>query len=436
MPTSHRPLILAFMSLVTTAQFTNAVFTSSMLGNWTATNVSTSNLLILNPTLLSITNSPDSSFSFSFEWTDTSNHPTVHEAFTVPASTQQPATLNKITARVFSWNVFSGIEYVPGNLRTVSTDAISPTTIHFTSSALMLTQQGSIPKSQLSYSLSLDVASSSLSMVVSSFMPFVNTTIRYSRLQPPFKPLDSPLVPFSTRSPPVVPFAAKFTTQVDERESNFEGPGKSSAFSISLPNTWKLVDPSFQLNAMCIGLQGLLNRDTPTLYIVYPPGWDFTYTPEVKTYFEKTHNFSFTNFTDVTSLALALVHKAAPRGFILWDPTVRESLAVAYTAAGTFLCLFQASLHITPLSHLHQFTKGVLDGLVATPEMIPLMQQLGLVMLQDFSTRFRAKTPVEIYSTAREMFWEQTSKTYIMWAGGACPTTMQPGFLDFAVANR
>jgi len=41
---------------------------------------------------------------------------------------------------------------------------------------------------------------------------------------------------------------------------------------------------------------------------------------------------------------------------------VRESLAVAYTAA------------------------GVLDALVATPALLPLMKQLGLSILADFST--------------------------------------------------
>ena len=55
------------------------------------------------------------------------------------------------------------------------------------------------------------------------------------------------------------------------------------------------------------------------------------------------------------------------KGYVVWDPTVRESLVVAYTAAG-----------------LH-------DAIVVPPSMVALAQSHGLPMVANFSSMFRLR---------------------------------------------
>ena len=129
----------------------------------------------------------------------------------------------------------------------------------------------------------------------------------------------------------------------------------NTAYVFSLPDQWKLSNEDFQMNAMLIGLQGLVNRyNGATLYFRYPETWAYSYTPAVQGYFASKHGYDFQTLNSSVQAVKLLYKQANVKGYVIYDTTVRESLVVAYTAA------------------------GVHDALVVTNAQVPLMKELGL----------------------------------------------------------
>ena len=193
----------------------------------------------------------------------------------------------------------------------------------------------------------------------------------------------------------------------DEKESI------NTAYVLTLPDQWKLSNEDFQMNAMLIGLQGLVNRyHGATLYLRYPETWAYTYTPAVQEYFAAKHGYDFKTLNSSVQAVQLLYKKANVKGYVIYDTTVRESLVVAYTAA------------------------GVHDALVVTSAQVPLMEELGLNLLYNFTGQFQGQSPEQIYSWAKEEFWSLTSKTKIVWAGGVGGDSMHPGIMDYGVSEK
>ena len=110
--------------------------------------------------------------------------------------------------------------------------------------------------------------------------------------------------------------------------------------------------------------------------------------------------------------AVKLLYKQANvKGYVIYDTTVRESLVVAYTAA------------------------GVHDALVVTNAQVPLMKELRLELLYNFTGQFQGQTPEQLYSWAKAKFWSLSSKTKIVWGGGIGGDSMHPGIVDYGVGN-
>lgn len=182
------------------------------------------------------------------------------------------------------------------------------------------------------------------------------------------------------------------------------------AYNLQLDESWQLAAGGFQANAMAISVQGLANRQGAKLYLTYPAEWVYSYTPMVRTFFESQHGFLFTNLT--TALSAVQAFQSVINGYVLWNPAIRDSLVVAYTAA------------------------GVLDAVVATESQAVELQQLGLPMLLDLREAFVNMSPPDIFKWAKAKFWAQTSKEYIVWLGGACAPFARPGIADWGVSQR
>ena len=186
----------------------------------------------------------------------------------------------------------------------------------------------------------------------------------------------------------------------------FHRPGTKKAYYVKLNDNWEL-NGGLPINAFLISLQGLANFNGPNLYFIYPNDWTYTFTPSVMKFYEKRYHYDFEKLANA-SQAFAKFHDAI-KGYVVWDPSVRTSLNVAFTVAG-------------------------LDtAVVITPNMIPAMKQAGIPKVADFSGRFEGKTDAQIYKWAYQKYGKQCSRKFIVWMGGVSGNKMQPGIADFGI---
>jgi len=180
---------------------------------------------------------------------------------------------------------------------------------------------------------------------------------------------------------------------------------------IPMSENWQM-DGDIPTNVLLISLQGLANRDTPQVYLEYPTHWQWeTVRPLIK-FMERRHGTHFTRIgLNDADAALALFAKHA-KGYVVWDREVRASVNVAFTAS------------------------GVLDAVVVSEELIPLVEKYGLKKLEDLRGIFRGKGDHEIYQWAVDKYWDRTSRDYYVVLGGHAGMSMQPGVADFGVMQR
>lgn len=176
-----------------------------------------------------------------------------------------------------------------------------------------------------------------------------------------------------------------------------------------LPGDWS-IEGDLPTNAMLISLQGHANQDAPRLYFIYPPDWTYTFTESVAEYYGERHNVRFQEIaTPEEALARFSEHV---EGYIVWDKNERTSLTVAFTLA------------------------GLENAIVVTEDQIPLAQQHGLQLVEDFRDRFSGWSDHEIYRWAYDQYWDRTSKEYVIWMGGVWNDVMEPGIADFGIYQQ
>jgi len=178
----------------------------------------------------------------------------------------------------------------------------------------------------------------------------------------------------------------KFLTYTIERDSRpvqptakyvFKVKGSLEAYVMNLEDNWE-VKGDLQRQALLISLQGLANRDTANLYFVYPETWQFKHV----------------------------------KGYVIWDKDVRTSLIVAYTVA------------------------GLEDAVVVGEAQVAMLDSLGLKKVADFRGKFTGMNDAEIYRWAKEQYWDQCSRKFIIWLGGHSGKVLLPGIADWGVTNK
>ena len=189
----------------------------------------------------------------------------------------------------------------------------------------------------------------------------------------------------------------------------FKKAGSLQAYVMHLEDDWK-ISGNLHQQAMLISLQGLVNRERPNLYFVYPKDWPFTYTERFYDYMDKDRGYTFKTLK-TPEQALEIFHDTV-KGYVVWDKEVRTSLIVAYTVA------------------------GLEDAIVVSKEQIPLAEKYDLKKVEDFRGKFTGQTDAEIYRWAIDRYWDRCSRDYLVWIGGAYGDRMHPGVADWAVANK
>ena len=185
--------------------------------------------------------------------------------------------------------------------------------------------------------------------------------------------------------------------------------GTKEAFYMRLEDNWD-IQGRLPVQAFLISLQGLANAESPKLYFIYPPKWDFTYTEDVFNFFKNNRNFTFRQLP--TAQAALQTFKSSAKGYVVWDKQVRTSLIVAFTVA------------------------GLEQAVVVSEDMIPMVEAAGLKPVADFRGKFTGQNDAQIYQWAHDQYWNRCSRDFIVWMGGERGTIMKPGVADFGIAKK
>ncbi len=184
---------------------------------------------------------------------------------------------------------------------------------------------------------------------------------------------------------------------------------ENNAYLYKMADDWDIFS-KLPEHACWISLQGVVNEKKPLLYFTFGPEYPFNYTEDLANFLVNKKNFSFTK---LQSLEQGLtIFKDQIKGYIVWDKNVRTSAIVAYTLA------------------------GLEKGIIITEDLLPLVKELGLPEIEDFRGKFVGKSDFEIYSWAKEEYWQRCSKDVIVWLGGVHGTALMPACADYGMMNK
>lgn len=181
------------------------------------------------------------------------------------------------------------------------------------------------------------------------------------------------------------------------------------AYTMTLDNRWS-VDNGLSEKAFLVSLQGLANREGPNLYFVYPPEWPYSFPGPFRDYLSDVYNF---RFEEVDGLDAALgLFRDKVKGYVVWDKDVRTSLIVAFTAA------------------------GLGDAVVVSEDQIPLVENAGIPLVEDFRGRFTGWSDYRIYTWAYDEYWDRVNHDFLVYIGGPARERMEAGIADMAVMKK
>ncbi|HUF10943.1 MAG TPA: GxGYxYP domain-containing protein, partial [Rhodothermales bacterium] len=182
-----------------------------------------------------------------------------------------------------------------------------------------------------------------------------------------------------------------------------------AAFTMTLDNRWSVGDGLAE-KAFLVSLQGLVNRDAPNLYFLYPTEWPYSFDEPLRDYLTEVYDFRFTEFDGVGE-ALEQFRDDV-KGYVVWDEEERTSLIVSFTTA------------------------GLEDAVVVSEDLIPLVEAAGIPKVEDNRGRFTEWTDYEIYNWAYDAYWDRVNQDFLIYIGGHAQARMEAGIADMAVMKR
>lgn len=185
--------------------------------------------------------------------------------------------------------------------------------------------------------------------------------------------------------------------------------GTREAFVLRMEDNWE-IEGKLPVNAMLISLQGIANKSAPNVYALYQDDWPFTYVNSVFDFYKDRRYYTFRELRTPRDAVRTL--KKYAKGYVVWDTAVRTSLIVAFTVA------------------------GLEEAVVVSEDQIPLMQEAGLNVVEDFRGKFAGKNDAQIYTWAYEQYWNRCSKEFIIWLGGEHGNVMRPAVADWGIKKQ
>ena len=184
---------------------------------------------------------------------------------------------------------------------------------------------------------------------------------------------------------------------------------EKEAYVMQMSEDWTM-DGDLPVHSLLLSLQGLANRESPQLYLEYPPSWPWKITGPLREFYERKHDFSFIQLNEASEALEAL--SGAAKGYVVWDTAVRTSLIVAFTVA------------------------GLEDLVVVSEELIPLVEQYGLKKVVDLRGEFTGMPDHEIYQVAMDRYWDRCNRDIVIWMGGVHGKKMEPGMADWGIYQK
>ncbi|NOY36819.1 MAG: hypothetical protein GXO83_04525 [Chlorobi bacterium] len=207
----------------------------------------------------------------------------------------------------------------------------------------------------------------------------------------------------------------EFTVDIPEIFGNkrykyvFKRDGYREAYIVYLSDNWK-VKESLDIQVLLLSLQGLVNRQGPRLYFIYPDNWDYRFTSDIYNFLQEKKDFSFTTMTSLEDLMDTF--RKEIHGYIVWDTDKPVSLDAALTVA------------------------GLKDAVVISEDLIPFAKSAGLEEKEDFRGVFQGLDDAEIFKKVYEEYDSMCNKDMIVWLGGESGEEMKPGIADWGIMNR
>jgi len=182
-----------------------------------------------------------------------------------------------------------------------------------------------------------------------------------------------------------------------------------NAYAMRFDGDWRVAG-GLPVKAMLVGLQGLVNRTAPRLYIIQAPGFPWEITDPLADFYRRKYGVAFTEVGSADAALARFAHFA--RGYVVWDPGVPPTLDVAYTIA------------------------GLEDAIVVDAALIPLAERHGLAKIDDLRGRYDGQTNAQIYADARARYWARCNHDKIILLGGQFGPVRIPAIADWGVRGR
>lgn len=304
-----------------------------------------------------------------------------------------------VTSRVFETNVFMGLEWLLGSNTTIAVSQESASSqLDFTETSVVLSSQGATPMvtihriyaqtDRLSYVRERSTRDSKLVLLFKP-SPKPSPTVPAYTMQAAGAPPKT--ATFTAAKLPVMTQRLKHIQETLSQRLYRDVSANATRYVLYADNDWSISTGGLAWQTLMLSLQGLANRENPTLMIVYPPDWPFSYSPTLLSFYENQHGFSFQRLSNITEAVLALYSVAKVRalakhtrahilqGYVIWDETTPTTLSVAMTVAG---------MANTPCKLVHLPFTGLEDAVVVGSAQLPLMKRLGLPMISDLRGKF------------------------------------------------
>ncbi len=227
---------------------------------------------------------------------------------------------------------------------------------------------------------------------------------KYARMH---SPSHTTTIPPPKKKAPTIPTPVK--SEKDAKDSDPALRGKK--YSMTFDNDWNFISGTGAEKILMISLQAMANMKTPQLYFDYGPDWDFTYCAAILEFYQDRRGMEFTQLNSTADALAALAVPDIVSNYVVYDPDVRESLMVAMTIA------------------------GIEKAIIVAPTLVSMLPT-GFNMVYDLRDEFTGSTPTEIYLWAYDKFYDKTSRDTLIWMGGQCGDSIQPGVMDYGIRQN
>ena len=172
---------------------------------------------------------------------------------------------------------------------------------------------------------------------------------------------------------------------------------------------WK-IEGDYSRQSLLISMEGVINKHGPLMYLLYGEKYSYSNVKPLLEFYHRRHKISYSKISTIEE-ALNKFKKYI-KGYIVWDPKVRDTINLAFTAAGLF------------------------DAIVVTEKEIPIVKKAGLELIEDFRGRFIGKTSAEIYTWAYENYWQKCNRNHVVYVPVFSRQTLPTAIADYAIYSR